>query len=67
MDERDVDQAVDAYFTNDPYYPRPPRLRKPQGSALPDADSLVELLQLYEDGATWATFQTGTSPPVQSF
>ena len=68
MDERGMDQAVDAYFTNEPYYPHsPPRLRKPQGVALPDADSPVELLQLYEDGGTWATFQTGTSPPVRSF
>lgn len=60
MDERGMDQAVDVYFTNDPYYPRPPpRLRKPQGGALPDVDNLIELLQLYEDGGTWATFQTG--------
>jgi len=68
MDERGMDQAVDAYFANDPYYPRPPpHLRKPQGGALFDADSPVELLQLYEDGENWATFQTGTSPPVRSF
>jgi hypothetical protein len=47
-DECGVDQAVDAYFTNDPSDPRPPpRLRKPRGGALPDADSPVELFQLY--------------------
>jgi Zinc finger protein len=67
MDERGVDQAVDAYITNGPYYPRPPpHLRKPQG-ALPDADNPVKLLQLYDDSENWATFETGTSPPVQSF
>jgi hypothetical protein len=50
MDERGVDQAVDAYITNGPYYPRPPpHLRKPQGGALPDADNPVKLLQLYDD------------------
>jgi hypothetical protein len=60
MDERDLNQAVDAYFTNDPYYRRPPlRLKKPRGGVLPGADSPVELLQLYEDEENWTTFRDG--------
>ena len=58
MDGHGVEQAVDAYFVNDPYYPRPPRnLRKARGGALPDADDPAELLQRYEDDENWSKFR----------
>lgn len=58
MDESGVKQAVDAYFVNDPYYPRPPtNLRTPQSGALPETDSATELLHLYEDEENWSIFR----------
>jgi hypothetical protein len=58
IDESEVKQVVDAYFVNDPYYPRPPtNLRKPQSGALPETDSATELLHLYEDEENWSIFR----------
>jgi hypothetical protein len=58
MDQRGVKHAVDAYFVNDPYYPRPPQsLGKPRKGALPDADGPAEVLELYEDEENWYTFR----------
>jgi hypothetical protein len=58
MDDDGVKKAVEAYFLNDPYYPRPPqRLYKPQRGGLPDENNPTKLLSIYECDENWSAFR----------
>ena len=57
MDERGLEQAVESYFVNDPYYPRPPQgCQVPRSGGLPVTNGPAEDLQRYEDEENWARF-----------
>jgi hypothetical protein len=58
MDDDGVNKAVDAYFLNDPYYPRPPQgLCQLRPGALPDENNPTMLLSIYEDEENWYAFR----------
>ena len=58
MDDDGVNKAVEAYFLNDPYYPRPPQgLCQLRSGALPDENNPTMLLSIYEDDENWSAFR----------
>ena len=64
--KRGVDQVVDPYFTNNPYYPRPPpRPREPQGGALPGEDIYSSCFNYMRNLKNRSLFETGTSPSAE--